>query len=44
MWGLGSVYNAVTDPNHYWLQGVFGLAWLIGAFVVYSRWFRSVAR
>jgi hypothetical protein len=42
MWGLGSGYNAITDPKHLGLQGLlFGLACLIGALAIYWRWFRS---
>jgi hypothetical protein len=31
IWGLGSLYNAVVDPAHYWLQGLVGTAMLAGA-------------
>jgi hypothetical protein len=43
-WGIGSIYYAVTDPSHDWLQGMVGLVCLIGAVVGYAWWFRSLAR
>jgi len=39
-WGVGSIYNAITDAEHYWLQGLFGIACLAGAVAIYRRWFR----
>jgi hypothetical protein len=39
MWGLGSLYNATIDPQHYWLQGLFGMSGLIVALLIYRRWF-----
>jgi hypothetical protein len=43
-WGIGSIYYAVTDPSHDWLQGMVGLVCLIGAVVGYALWFHSLAR
>jgi phosphatidate phosphatase PAH1 len=39
MWGVGSLYNAIIDPQHYWLQGLVGIACLTAALLIYRRWF-----
>jgi hypothetical protein len=38
IWGIGSVYNAAVDIE--WLQGVFGVACLGGAIIIYRIWVR----
>jgi hypothetical protein len=36
---LSSIYSAVVDFDHYWLQGLIGLALGGAALLIYRRWF-----
>jgi hypothetical protein len=35
---LGLIYSAIVDFDHYWLQGLIGLALTGVAVLVYRRW------
>ena len=39
-WGVGSIYNAIVDPHHLWLQGVFGAVLLAACAVIFIAWSR----
>jgi hypothetical protein len=43
LWGCGFIYTAIAAPYAlWWDQGVVGVACLIGALLIYRRWFRRM--